>query len=78
MVKLLILWLNHCLEVKNEDLRVVVGINQVHQPREQMVKKYWSEATGIPLEQFRKTIFKYVVNEKVYDNFEQHFGTLSI
>lgn len=78
MIKFLILWLKECFEVESTNLRAVVGINEIHYQREQIVKEYWSKISGIPIEQFRKTSFKKVKNKKVYDNFDQHFGTLSI
>lgn len=78
MIKFLILWLLTCFSVPREDLRCVVGINQIHTPREEIVKKYWSEITSIPLDQFRKTSFKKVSSSKVYANYEEHYGTLSI
>lgn len=78
MVKFLILWLKKCLGVKNEDLRAVVGINQIHEAREQKVREYWSEISGILLAQFRKTSYKRINNKKIYENFEDHYGTLSV
>lgn len=56
----------------------MVGINISHSNRDQFVKEYWSDLTEIPLDQFRKTSFKKVMNSKVYENFENHYGTLSI
>lgn len=78
MVKFVTFWLSKCLNVEKSDLIAVVGINEIHRYRETEVKQYWSEISGIPLEQFRKTSFKKVINKKVYDNPENHFGTLSI
>lgn len=78
MIKFLLRWLLYCFNVPKENLRCVVGINQIHTSREEIVKKYWSETTGIPLDQFRKTSFKKVINNKIYDNFESHYGTLSV
>lgn len=78
MIKFLLLWLVTCFEVPKEDLRCVVGINQIHASREEIVKKYWSEVTEIPLDQFRKTSFKKVTSTKVYDNYDSHYGTLSV
>lgn len=78
MIKFLLLWLVTAFEVPKEDLRCVVGINQIHASREEIVKKYWSEVTEIPLDQFRKTSLKKVTSTKVYDNFDSHYGTLSV
>lgn len=78
MIKFLLLWLEICFKIQKEDLRCVVGINQVHESRESVVRKYWSDRTAIPLEQFRKTSFKKVTNNKIYENFENHYGTLTV
>ncbi len=78
MIQFLLLWLQKCLNVPISDIRCKVGINEIHRKREQTVKDYWSNITGISLSQFRKTNFKRVKNKKVYENFNEHFGTLSI
>lgn len=78
MIKFLLLWLQAHFNIKTEDLICAVGINEAHSEREQIVKAYWSEMIGIPIEQFRKTSFKKVTNKKIYENFNEHFGTLSV
>lgn len=71
-------WLEECFGVRKENLKAVVGINELHLNRETIVKEYWSKITNIPLTQFRKTSFKKALNKKIYDNFDSHYGTLSI
>lgn len=71
-------WLKKCFNVRPENLICVVGINEMHRSRENIVKGYWSRFTRIPLKQFRKTSFKKVPTKKVYENFDEHYGTLSI
>ncbi len=71
-------WLKICFEVDPQDVKCRVGINEIHKKREQIVKEYWSKICGIPLNQFTATSFKKVQNKKVYDNFNNHYGTLSI
>lgn len=78
MINFIISWLRKFFSISKDDLRLVVGINQIHREREDLVKKYWSEMTNIPLEQFRKTSFKKTNNKKVYVNFNEHYGTLSV
>lgn len=78
MIRFLLAWLNRCFGIGRDDLRCIVGINEIHTRREKRVKAYWSKITGIPLEQFTKTSFKKVTNQKVYENFDDHYGTLSI
>lgn len=78
LIRFLLLWLYRCFSVNRNELKCCVGINEIHREREDKVKQYWSLVTEIPLEQFRKTSFKKTLNKKVYDNFEDHYGTLSV
>ncbi len=78
MILFFLKWLRQCFAVEDQDIRCTVGINEIHISRENLVKEYWSEVTSIPLEQFTKTSFKKVLNKKVYDNFDSHYGTLSV
>lgn len=78
LIKFMICWIKKCFGLKTNDLTCYVGINEIHKSREKVVKNYWSKVTNIPLSQFRKTSFKKVNNKKVYTNFEDHYGTLSV
>ncbi len=78
MIKFFLIWLEKCFCINKQDIRCVVGINEMHQQRDDIVRKYWSDITGIPDKQFRKTSFKRVVNKKLYDNFDNHYGTLYV
>jgi len=59
-------------------LKCSIGINEIHFNREAIVKEYWSRILGINLNQFTKTSFKRARNKKVYENFNDHYGTLRI
>lgn len=78
MINFLMNWLKICFRVDFQDIRCRVGINIIHKNREIIVREYWSKVTGIPLNQFTATSFKKVQNKKVYENFNDHYGTLSI
>lgn len=78
LVNFMIRWLRECFDIKLEELRCTVGINEIHRNREDIVKRYWSDSTGIPLSLFRKTSFKKVKNKKIYDNFNDHYGTFDV
>lgn len=78
LVQFMIEWLKRCFGVSVERLYCYVGINEIHKKREDVVKNYWSKVTEIPQNQFRKTSFKKVINKKVYANFEDHYGTLTV
>lgn len=78
LIQFMINWLKECFNVSNDQIRCNVGINEIHKNREKIVKDYWSDITNIPVSQFTKTSFKKVKNKKIYDNFNQHYGTLVI
>ncbi len=78
LIKFMIGWLKNNFNIETERLSLHVGINEVHRGRDEVVKKYWSELTGIPLNQFRKTSFKNFSVHKVYKNHNEHYGTLVV
>ena len=78
MIQLMIEWFKRHLGISTKDLKAIVGINEIHRGRESSVKKYWSKITGIPLGRFRKTSFKKSKVNKIYENFDSHYGTLTI
>ncbi|HEX6977227.1 MAG TPA: helix-turn-helix domain-containing protein [Patescibacteria group bacterium] len=78
VIKFMIKWLKESFGIDKDRLVLRVGINEMHKEREEVVKKYWSELTGIPLSHFHKTSFKKSKVHKVYDNYDDHFGTLDV
>jgi hypothetical protein len=78
IIKFIIVWLKKFFGIGVDRLAAVVGINEIHRVREEVVKKFWSDQTGIPLNHFRKTSFKKAKVHKVYANFNEHYGTLNI
>ena len=78
LIQFMIQWLKKCFRIPIERIHCVVGINEIHRNRENIVKSYWSKTTRIPITQFTKTSFKKVKNKKVYENFDNHYGTLAI
>lgn len=78
LICIMIEWFRKTLGARMQDMKAAVGINEIHREREEIVKKFWSDITGIPLVQFRKTSFKKAKNHKVYENFNDHYGTLMV
>ncbi|MBL7036638.1 hypothetical protein ISR94_02215 [Candidatus Microgenomates bacterium] len=78
MIKFMISWYSKFFNLGPKRLSLRVGINQSHEKRETIVRKYWSDITGVPMSNFRKTSFKRVVNAKIYENHDNHFGTLDV
>lgn len=78
MIKFFITWLRKCFDISIDRLWCRIGINETHSMREPLVREYWSRITGVPLSQFNNTSFKRIINKKVYENFNEHYGTLTV
>lgn len=78
LIRAFIKWLTICYQIPIKEFHCYVGINEAHRKREAVVKNYWKDITDIPLSNFTKTSFKHYPLRKIYDNFEEHFGTLSV
>lgn len=78
LLMFMVSWLGKFFDVGVDRIHAVVGINEMHRGRDEVVRKYWSEKLGIPLSQFRKTSFKKAKVNKVYDNYNDYYGTLGI
>jgi len=78
MIKFFIHWLKRCYQIPISELSCYIGINKAHRHREQLVKKFWSDQTKIPVSHFTKTSFKKNPLKKIFENFNEHYGTLSV
>jgi len=78
MIVFMINWFRRYFKLDISRFSARVGINEIHKRREEIVKKYWSQITGIPIAQFRKTSYKKVKPHKVYMNYDKYFGTLDL
>lgn len=78
LVKLIIKWLKKCFGVNKKRLKLEILINQIHYYRKDVVKKYWISITGTTADQFAKIIFIKAKNKKIYENQNEHYGTLIV
>jgi predicted transcriptional regulator len=78
LVLFLLRWFQEFFDLALNNFKCYVGVNVIHKSRDLIIKKYWSSLTHIPLSQFTKTSFKQSKSKKIYENFNDHFGTLSI
>ena len=78
MVKFFVFWLKKYFGVQLANLKCRIEINEIHSDRNKVVIDYWSRVLGIKDSQFTKTGFKKAKNRKVYENFNDHYGTLRI
>lgn len=75
IINLMIRWLREIWKIEPERFTFSIFINIIHKDRVNDVEMYWSKKTGIPREQFYKTILIKAKNKKVYKNFNIHYGT---
>lgn len=78
IIKFIMKWFRNTWKLKNDRFLIYISINEIHRERISNVIGFWSKITGIPKDQFKKPIFIKTANKKVYGNFNQHYGTLSI
>ena len=78
VIKFVMEWFRKSLHIENSRFMMYVNINKAHKNRLKDITKYWSEITDIPIDQFRKPTLIKVKNIKEYENFSEHYGTLSI
>jgi hypothetical protein len=69
-------WLEKFFAKETKDFAVSVLINESHRYRQDAVVRFWSRYLGIPRNQFRKTIFVKVKQQKAYSNHEKYYGTM--
>jgi len=77
-IRFMMKWFKEIYHIPTERFAMYININETHKNRLGEVKKYWSRVTGISLKQFRKPILIKAKNKKIYANFHEHFGTLTI
>lgn len=58
MINLFIYWLRQSLRVEKERISLSLYIHSNHKHRLDIVKQYWSDETGYPVESFAKVYFK--------------------
>ena len=78
MVRFYIKWLQVVFEFTSQDLILRISVNELHENRITDIEKFWVRKTRIPISQFTKPSFLKVKNKKVYQNTNDHFGTLRI
>lgn len=78
MIKLFLFWLEESLGVPKSEIRLRVGINKLFEDRIKEIEQYWSDTTGIPLNQFQKPFYQNSKLNRLYPNHKTYFGVLRI
>jgi len=78
IINFMVRWIRRFLRVPKDRFIFSVLINQIHRKRERKVVNFWSKYLKIPSGQFRKTIFVKAKQNKVYENYNNYYGTLKM
>ncbi len=78
MVLFMYRWFRFALNVAEKDFMPRIYINQSHQSRKSVIESYWSNLTGIPIDQFRSTVFINRDSKKRFGNHDTYYGLLSL
>lgn len=74
LIKFMVNWLKNVLDIHPESIKA--HLNIYPQQNEKEIKKFWSEITGIPLENFGKSFIK--PKNKNYKKNTLYYGTIKI
>lgn len=77
MIKFYLRWLTEGLSVKKTDLVARLTLNNSYKNKTKEIESYWSELTGIPLNQFTKAFYQKTLWKKQYSTDNYH-GVLRI
>lgn len=77
MIKFYIYWLKKNLKIKKEQLIVRLTLNYSYKDKTDKMQNYWSDVTGVPLDQFTKPFFQTSKWKKHY-NTQNYHGVLRI
>ncbi|MDD5146441.1 MAG: hypothetical protein PHN39_01710 [Candidatus Pacebacteria bacterium] len=78
LIKFIVEWFKDVWGVQSEYFTLQVAINIIHKDRIRQVEEYWSNFLSIPLNQFTKSSLIKAKNKKVYKNFDNYYGTLTV
>ena len=78
MIKFMFRWFQECMGVKREDFMPRIFINAIHKPRIDTVLTFWSDLLKLPQDQFGNPVFLNRNSKKVYENYHDYFGLLTL
>lgn len=71
-------WFRDIFGVPRNNFTLRISINIIHKGRTDIIENYWSKFLDIPLTQFTKTCFIKAKSKKIYENFNNYYGVLTI
>lgn len=78
MILLMYRWFQEVQKVPKEDFMPRIFINEMHRSRADVVLSFWSGLLKLPAEQFGNITFLKMKQKKVYSNYDQYYGILSL
>jgi hypothetical protein len=78
MIKFIMRWFRGSLKIAEEDFTLRVELNNLFKDQDDEFKSYWSQLTGVPLNQFNRSYFQMVNQIRSYPNKSNYHGTLRI
>lgn len=78
MIRFILKWFQDIFGIAKKDFILRVSVNSQHSSRVEVIQKFWSDTTGVPLSQFSKISLIKVSARKIYTNTNQHWGTLRV
>ena len=78
MINFIIYWLENALKIKKDSIKAWVTINEDYIRKVKEIEKYWSETTGIALDNFQKPTIQKVKWKKQYENKDNYKGVLRL
>jgi hypothetical protein len=78
MIYFMYRWLQEVMGVQKKDIVPRIFINEIHQPRVRKVLKFWSHLLNVPNENFKKTILIKTRQKKIYENYHDYYGVLTL
>lgn len=76
VIEFMISWFKKIFEVPIDRFKFAIFINEIHREREEEVKGFWVKRLKISPDSFRKTIFVKSKQKKVYENYNNYYGTI--
>jgi hypothetical protein len=77
-IRFMCAWFHKIMGVQKSDFMPRIFINEMHKPRIGKVLGFWTDFLGFPKEQFGKPVFIKRKQRKVYENYQNYYGILSL
>lgn len=77
MINFYLEWLEHSLEIEKKHITARLTLNSSYKNKTQRIQEYWSQITGIPLDQFTKPFYQNTQWKKQYSDDNYH-GVLRV